>query len=88
MELENRFIEAMANLGISRDSRCLVAFSGGGDSTALLELCHQTAKTAGRHYTALRVRHGIRTGAEEDTETAFCRDFCSERRIPFTEITG
>ena len=88
MNLEIRFVESLASLGIPTGSRCLVAFSGGGDSTGLLELCRRTSEDTANRYTALRVRHGIRSDAEEDAETGFCRRFCSERDIPFVPVSG
>ncbi|MBR6515040.1 MAG: tRNA lysidine(34) synthetase TilS [Clostridia bacterium] len=63
---------------LSYDGSIAVAFSGGADSTALLDILHK----AGYRPSAIHVNHMIR-GAEADGDEEFCRCFCKERNIPF-----
>ncbi len=60
--------------------RCLIAFSGGADSVALLSGAWKLQKAGETELCVLHVHHGIR-GAEADRDAAFCRDFCEERKI-------
>lgn len=63
------------------DAACwLVGFSGGADSTALLELCTRLAPRP--RLLALHLNHGIR-GTEADGDEEFCREFCRARGIEF-----
>ncbi len=63
---------------LSSDDSVAVAFSGGADSTALLDILHKE----GCRVSAIHVNHMIR-GAEADSDEEFCRRFCKERDIPF-----
>ncbi len=63
---------------LSRDDYVAVAFSGGADSTALLDILHKE----GYRVAAIHVNHMIR-GAEADSDEEFCRQFCKARNIPF-----
>lgn len=63
---------------LSYDETVAVAFSGGADSTALLDILHKS----GIKVSAIHVNHMIR-GAEADGDEEFCRKFCKERDIPF-----
>jgi tRNA(Ile)-lysidine synthase len=56
-----------------------VAFSGGGDSTALLEAC--TLAGAGPRLRAIHVNHGL--AADADGWEDACRRFCAGRGIAF-----
>jgi tRNA(Ile)-lysidine synthase len=56
-----------------------VAFSGGGDSTAVLEACHLAG--AGPRLRAIHVNHGL--AADADAWEEACRRFCAGRAIPF-----
>lgn len=61
----------------------VVGFSGGSDSALLLVMM---AKALGNgNVLALHVNHMIR-GEEADRDEIFCRDFCSERGIPFRAV--
>ncbi len=63
----------------------LAGFSGGADSTALLELLWEYGKGHGVRVRALHVNHGIR-GAEAWRDQEYCREFCGERGIPFSAV--
>ena len=62
--------------------KILVGFSGGADSTALLQLLWEYGQAHGAGITAVHVNHGIR-GREADRDQSFCEVFCMERGIPF-----
>lgn len=59
--------------------RVLVGFSGGADSTALLD---RLSRLPGYSVAAVHVNHGIR-GEEAIRDREFCRGFCLDRGIPF-----
>ncbi len=63
---------------ISYEEAVAVAFSGGADSTALLDILYKE----GYKVSAIHVNHMIR-GAEADSDEEFCRQFCLARDIPF-----
>lgn len=63
--------------------RIVVAFSGGMDSTALLDLLWQLRQEQGWQVEAFHLNHGLR-GDEAQRDEDFCRDFCRERGIPLT----
>lgn len=75
-DLPRGWRDPAALAGLPGDTPLCVGFSGGADSTALLDMLRD------RRVTALHVHHGLR-GAEADRDAAFCRDFCRERGIPF-----
>lgn len=60
--------------------RVAVGFSGGADSTALLELLWKYGKEHQIEIYALHINHGIR-GEEADRDQAFCEAFCKTRKI-------
>ncbi len=80
---EKAFQDALKTNSIGRDSICLIGLSGGGDSVSLLALA---ARTPNLTVHAARVAHGIRDDAEEEAESLFCRNLCSQFNIPFTDI--
>ena len=61
----------------------VVGFSGGADSALLLVMMAEVLGTG--NVLALHVNHMIR-GEEADRDEKFCRDFCSERGIPFRAV--
>jgi len=63
----------------------LVGFSGGADSTALLEFLWEYGKEHEITVRAVHVNHGIR-GEEAWRDQSFCRQFCAERGIPFKAV--
>ncbi len=64
------------------EGRCLAGFSGGADSTALICLLAEAAKSGSVFPEAVHVNHGLR-GTESDGDEDFCRNFCGELGIPF-----
>ena len=64
-------------LGELPDGRCLVGFSGGADSTALMLLLAEERDAGHILPEAVHVNHGLR-GAESDGDEAFCRDLSKE----------
>jgi tRNA(Ile)-lysidine synthase len=62
-DLEARFREALAGLGIAPDEPIGIACSGGADSTALL---HLAATDQRRRVVALHVDHNVRPGSHLD----------------------
>ena len=65
---------------LNKEKTVVTGFSGGADSTALLLLLLELAKTQDIHVVAVHVNHGIR-GAEADADEAFARRFCEERKL-------
>lgn len=72
------FAASLAALGFPEGGKALVAFSGGPDSSLLLELAVQAFP--GR-VTAAHYDHRLRPESGEDA--AFCRARCAELGIPF-----
>ncbi len=64
--------------------KVLLAFSGGGDSVALLSLVWELSRTMGFSLSALHVNHGLREEAGEDER--FCLEFCQKINVPLTRI--
>ena len=63
------------------EGKCLVGFSGGADSTALMMLL-AAERDAGRAFPeAVHVNHGLR-GDESDCDEAFCTAVCNKLNIP------
>ncbi|MCQ2432146.1 MAG: tRNA lysidine(34) synthetase TilS, partial [Clostridia bacterium] len=86
--LPRAFLSFCSEHGLTREgAHLLVGFSGGADSTALLEMLHLLRMTKQNVFSisALHVHHGIR-GAEADRDLRFCKDFCEERQISFTAM--
>ena len=75
---QNRFPAAGSGT-VSVPLRILVGFSGGADSTALLD---RLSRLPGYSVAAVHVNHGIR-GEEAIRDREFCRGFCRDREIPF-----
>ena len=66
---------------IGKEDRILVAFSGGIDSVALLNLLLEVRESFGLRLGAAHLNHGFRENA--DADEAFCRSFCEEKEVPF-----
>ncbi len=60
----------------------IVAFSGGGDSTALLRFLWEERQALGIRVLAAHVNHGLR-GKASDEDEAFARGLCGEWGVPF-----
>ena len=69
-----------ADLKNCENRRVCVAFSGGGDSTALLH-CLCAAAESGITLSAVNVEHGIR-GESSRADTAFVKEVCERWKIP------
>ncbi len=72
------------HFGALRGGKLLVAFSGGKDSLALLHYVWTHRERMGWEITACHVNHNLR-GAESRRDADFCRNWCSERGIPYIE---
>ena len=70
---------------LSPDDTVVVGFSGGADSTALLNVLYDLKDILRFNLAAIHINHGIRKEATEDEE--FSRSFCSERGIPFKAVS-
>ena len=70
--LPRGFAEPHLLSGLPSDTPLLVAFSGGADSGALLDMTVRYAASSGARVYAAHVNHGIR-GAEADRDEEFCR---------------
>ena len=65
--------------GYPEASPILLGLSGGADSSLLLHLLVEYARSSGAEILAAHVNHGIRTeeyGNEADRDEAFCRELC------------
>ena len=59
-----------------------VGFSGGLDSTVLLDILAEAAETTGHKVAALHVNHGLSPNA--DKWVKFCERFCANHGVPLT----
>ncbi len=66
----------------AENERVLVGFSGGADSLALLCVLYTLL---GANVHAFHVNHMLR-GADADADEQFCKNFCTERNIPFSSV--
>ena len=79
--LYGRFLHAVSDYNMLCGVRSvLVGFSGGADSTALLDMLIRYGRENGVSVYALHVNHMIR-GAEAERDMQFCIDFCTERGV-------
>ena len=72
-KLHEKFISPSSLSGLDKAAPVLVAFSGGADSTALLNMLAEYGNISGAKIYAAHVNHMIR-GEEADRDEAFCRD--------------
>ena len=80
--LTNKFRDTlMKEEIIVQGDKILVAFSGGIDSVALLNLLLEVRESFGLRLGAVHLNHGYRENA--DADEAFCRSFCEEKEVPF-----
>lgn len=68
----------LAEHGLTGCRSALVGFSGGLDSTALLEML----RASGLAVTAVHFHHGLR-GASADADARWCEAFCRQRGLDF-----
>lgn len=71
-KLPQSFLSPHTLAGLEQSASLLVAFSGGADSGALLDMTVRYAKQCGAKVYAAHVNHGIR-GAEADRDEDFCK---------------
>ena len=69
---------------LPKETPVLLAFSGGADSAALLQLLAEQARRDGFSLTAAHFHHGIR-GEEADRDAAFCQERAAQLQIPFVQ---
>ncbi len=82
LELEDKVVSYCISLALfPKDSKALVALSGGGDSVALLHCLAAVSGELGITLEAAHLNHALR-GAESDGDEAFCREMCETLRIP------
>ena len=67
---------------LSKGDTVVVGVSGGADSMLLLNYLYSAADIYGIKIIVANVEHGIR-GAESLDDTAFVRDYCTDRKIEF-----
>ena len=72
---------------LSGVSAVAVAYSGGADSTALLDVMAELCSRRGIRLEAVHVEHGIR-GEASKSDAAHCARICKERGIPLTLVTA
>lgn len=83
MELSKTLHIFLNSLGNLKNKRIVVGFSGGADSTALLDLLTQRQKYFQFKLEAVFFSHGSSPIAvDEDIMKSFCKDFCEKRNIP------
>ncbi len=68
-----------------KNSRVLVAFSGGKDSLALLHFIVRHKDELALDVHACHINHGVRD--EADSDEAFCKQFSIENDVKFTSIS-
>ena len=76
--LTERFLQNVQRLGINAQSRPLLAFSGGLDSTVLFHLL----KGADIPFAVAHVNYGLR-GENSDADEQFCSGLAQQNNIPF-----
>ncbi len=86
--LISQLLDALSGYRLEPGRALLAAYSGGPDSTALLELLYR-AKLKGlltRNISALYVNHHLRSQSELSQELQFVESYCSRRSIPLTAV--
>lgn len=80
--LEKKAKLAMEKFGMA-PRRVVVGFSGGADSTALLNFLAETL--GADNVVAVHVNHGLR-GTDADADEEFCRELCEKESIRFIAV--
>jgi len=83
--LEERVLGFLSRCGVPGGARILVAFSGGPDSRALLELLHELSASYPLELSAAYLDHGLRPEEERRDEAAFVRRCCGGLGIALVE---
>jgi tRNA(Ile)-lysidine synthase len=81
--VENTIADALAQSGVGRGERILIALSGGADSVALIHALHSLCDGHDRvpyQLTAAHLNHGLR-GDESDRDESFVRELCARLQI-------
>ncbi len=68
-------------LGLNPSSKLLLGFSGGLDSSVLLQVLHQLNQSIPFQLTAMHVHHGLSPHADDWAN--FCREVCAQMSVPF-----
>lgn len=78
-DLESTLANALADFAADRS--LVVAFSGGLDSSVLLNIAHAVSTAQGRDLRAIHIHHGIHSNAEDWLK--HCRQVCERLQIDF-----
>lgn len=77
------FLNTMNSLALPKEKfGILLGFSGGADSTALLNLLYKFKTQFSYELYAIHINHMIR-GDEADRDENFCKDTCDKLSVPF-----
>ncbi len=85
-KLITQITERISSYALDPDRALVAAFSGGPDSTALLELLVRAAESGqlSRRVEAIYVNHHLRSTAELEGEISDITEYCRRRGIPLT----
>lgn len=87
MELSKTLHIFLNTLGDLKNKKIIVGFSGGADSTALLDLLYQRKPYFDFNLEAVFFSHGSSPIAvDEDKMKSFCTSFCEKRNINLTVV--
>ena len=81
--VERAIASALAQAGVERGERILIALSGGADSVALMHALHRHSDGVGQpgyHLIAAHLNHQLR-GAESDRDERFVGELCDRLQI-------
>ncbi|MCL2513691.1 MAG: tRNA lysidine(34) synthetase TilS [Oscillospiraceae bacterium] len=82
INIENKIIDTIKRYDmLYPGAHVAAAFSGGADSTALVNFLYENAENLNIRLSAIHVNHMIR-GEEADRDEVFARSFCEKRNIP------
>lgn len=82
--LETIVKEALSGLGLGREQPVIVAFSGGLDSTVLLDVLVKIR--GGENLRAVYVCHNLRPKEELEREMSLIKDVCRTKRVRLTLV--
>jgi tRNA(Ile)-lysidine synthase len=84
--VEDKVRRYLQRQGVEPGAAVLVAFSGGPDSRALLELLRRLSRGGALRLVAAHLDHGLRPTAERRAERRFVRETCSSLEVEL--VTG